>query len=74
MGNCAQFGAVSEDRLPREKFRRERERAAVLSGRELDRGRRATMWVSPHYPHPPPKRRELRCRTELGSVYCVVSK
>ena len=26
---------------------RERENVAVLSGREMDRGRRATMWVSP---------------------------
>jgi len=47
LGNCARFGAVSGDRLPRENVRRERERVAMLSGRELDRGRRATMWVSP---------------------------
>ena len=26
MGNCVRFGAVSGDRLPREKDRRERER------------------------------------------------
>jgi hypothetical protein len=54
MGNCAWFGAVSGDRLPREKDRRERVReresecVAVLSGGELDGGRRATMWLSPH--------------------------
>jgi len=58
MGNCAWFGAVSGDGLPREKDRRGRERecvcvcvcvcVAVLSGGELDGGRRATMWVSPH--------------------------
>jgi len=48
MGNCARFGAVSRDGLPREKDRRERECVAVLSGGELDGGRRAIMWVSPH--------------------------
>jgi len=47
MGNCAWFGAVRADGLPRGKVRRESERVAVLSGGELDRGRRATMWVSP---------------------------
>jgi len=44
---------LSGDGLSREKFRRERGRerecVAVLSGGELDGGRRATMWVSPQY-------------------------
>jgi hypothetical protein len=41
---------VSGDGLPRDKVRRERERVcvALLPGGELDGGRRATMWVSPH--------------------------
>ena len=53
MGNCARFGAVSCDGLPREKDRRERVCVcvcvAMLSGGELDGGRLATMWVSPQY-------------------------
>ena len=61
IGNCARFGAPSGDGLPREKDRGEREReresvcvcvcvcVAVLSGGELDGGRRATLWVSPHH-------------------------
>jgi len=49
MGNCAWFGAVSGDGLSREKEReRERESVAVLYGRELDGGRRDTVWVFPH--------------------------
>jgi len=51
MGNYVLFGAVSGDRLPREKDRREieRESSVVLSGGELDGGRRATTWVSPQW-------------------------
>ena len=53
MGSCAWFGAGSRDWGYRERERgggreRERERVSVLSGRELDRGRRAAVWVSPH--------------------------
>jgi len=46
-GSCAWFGAVSRDWGYRERRIGEREGIAVLSGRELERGR-ATMWVSPH--------------------------
>jgi len=53
MGNCAWFGNVSRDWVYRERIgkrerERERESITVLSDRELDGGRRATMWVSPH--------------------------
>ena len=43
MGSCTWFGAGSGDW-----GYRERESVAVLSGGELDRGRGAAMWVSPH--------------------------
>ena len=45
MDNCAWFGAVSGDGLQRERRigERERESVAVLSGGELDGGRRARM-------------------------------
>jgi len=50
MGSCAWFGAVSRDWGYRERRIRESEREsiAVLSGGELDGGRRATVWVFPH--------------------------
>jgi len=35
--------------------RHRRESVAVLNCREMDRGRRAAMWVSPH--HPPVEKR-----------------
>jgi len=52
MGSCTWFGAVSGDWGYRERRigerERERESVVMLSGGELDGGRRATMWVSPH--------------------------
>jgi len=50
MGSCALFGAGSGDWGYRERERDRRENVAVLYGEELDRGRRATMWVSAHHP------------------------
>jgi len=50
MGICIQFGAVSGDWGYGKRIR-ERERDCVcllLSGGELDGGKRAAMWVSPH--------------------------
>ena len=52
MGKCTRFGSVSGDWAYRERRigekERERESVAMLFGAELDGGRRATMWVSPH--------------------------
>jgi len=47
MGSCVWFGALSGEWGYRERRIGERDGIAVLSGRELDGGRRATMWVSP---------------------------
>ena len=51
MGSCTWFGAVSGRLGLRREGGRERESVcvcvAVLSGREMDRGGRATMWVFP---------------------------
>jgi len=53
MGSCIRFGAVSGDWGYRDRRIGKRERecvcVVVLSGGELDGGRRATMWVSPQY-------------------------
>jgi len=53
MGSCTWFGAVSGNGLLREKDWREGESecVVVLSGGELDGGRRVTMWVSPQNFH-----------------------
>jgi len=48
MGNCSVWSCEWRLGLQREKNRRERESAVVLSGGELDGGRRATMWVCTH--------------------------
>ena len=46
MGSCTRFGAVTGV-TEREGLERKKESVVVLSGGELDGGRRATMWVSP---------------------------